>query len=175
MGIIDQRVKTSAGAVVVLSARAGDRVVELGLVMKSLDNFSMDDFEGRLILQKSVYLLQSFGIYRGYDFSWYIHGPYSPKLTNDGFLLREIYDMLPTGSFKSNTDRSKFARFLDFMKDKKKDPDRLEILASIHFLKNIDKHMSKKSILEKVEKKQPYFTKKQCVQGWNELERKELI
>lgn len=158
-----------------MSARAGNRVVELGLVMKSLGNFSMDDFEGRLILQKSVYLLQAFGIYRGYDFSWYIHGPYSPKLTNDGFLLQEIYGMLPAGSFRSSADRSRFSRFLDFMEDKKRDPDRLEILASIHFLKNVNKQTSKKSILEKVEKKQPYFTKKQCAQGWTELEREDLI
>lgn len=158
-----------------MSVPGEDRVVGLGLIVKSLDNFSMDDFEGRLILQKSVYLLQAFGIYRGYNFSWYIHGPYSPKLTSDGFLLQKIYGILPAGSFKSSTVQSKFARFLDFMKDKKTDPDRLEILASIHFLKNMDKRMSKKAILKKVEEKQPYFKEEQCAQGWNELERERLI
>lgn len=149
--------------------------MELGLVLKNLGNFSMADFDGRLILQKSVYLLQSFGIYRGYRFSWYIHGPYSPKLASDGFALQEIYKALPAGSFKSNAVQSRFRRFLEFMEDKKEDPDRLEILASIHFLRNVDKKMPKNRILAKVEKKQPYFTRADCVLGWDELEREKLI
>ena len=158
-----------------MSTRSDDRAIELGLVLKNLDNFSMADFDGRLILQKSVYLLQAFGIYRGYRFSWYIHGPYSPKLASDGFALQEIYKALPPCSFKSGAAQSRFRRFLEFMGDKKNDPDRLEILASIHFLKNVDKRMSKGKILARVEKKQPYFTRADCVRGWDELEREKLI
>jgi hypothetical protein len=48
---------------------------------------SVDSFEDRLILQKSVYILQSAGIQMGYRFRWYLKGPYSPDMTADAFAL----------------------------------------------------------------------------------------
>jgi len=150
-------------------------VINLGLVLRNFENFNMSNFDGRLTLQKSIYLMQAFGIYLGYNFSWYLRGPYSPRLARDGFALQEIYRSVPSGSFEKKNIQSKFKKLLNFMEDKKKDPDRLEILSSIHFLKKIHKKMSKSEILEKVKKKQVYFTKKQCEKAWNELKEIELI
>lgn len=150
-------------------------VINLGLVLRNFENFNMTNFDGRLTLQKSIYLMQAFGIYLGYNFSWYLRGPYSPRLARDGFALQEIYRSVPIGSFEKKNIQSKFEKFLNFMKDKKKDSARLEIIASIHFLKKIHKNMSKSEILEKVKKKQVYFTKKQCEKVWNELKEIELI
>ena len=150
-------------------------VVSLGMVLRNLDNFDMSDFGGRLTLQKSVYLLQSFGVYMGYRFSWYVRGPYSTRLASNGFALRGIYEGLPAGSFGTKRVQSKFERFLGFMGDKKDDPDRLEILASIHFLKSVYKAMPKSKILTKVKNKQSYFTQRQCQEGWDELVRWNLI
>lgn len=49
-------------------------VVDLGVLLKNTPgyDFSMASFNDRLRLQKTVYLLQAFGIYPGYDFSWYL-------------------------------------------------------------------------------------------------------
>ncbi len=151
-----------------------EEALGLGLILKNLDNFDMSTFQGRLILQKSVYLMQAFDIYIGYDFSWYLRGPYSSHLANIGFQLQENYDKFPKGKFEKGIQK-KFKQFLDFMEDKKNDPDKLEILASIHFLKKIYSKMSKADILEKVKNKQKYFTKKQCEDAWIELKSKDLI
>ena len=54
------------------------------------------DFNERLILQKTIYLMQSFNLFIGYHFNWYIRGPYSPVLTKDAFKLIHEYEELPT-------------------------------------------------------------------------------
>lgn len=149
--------------------------VSLGMVVRNLNNFDMTSFNGRLTLQKSIYLLQSFDVYLGYRFSWYIRGPYSTRLASTGFALQEIYEGLPAGKFSSRQVQTRFKRFLGFMEDKKHDPDRLEILASIHFLKRVHKTMSKSKILTRVENKQSYFTTHQCAEGWTELRKWDLI
>jgi len=131
----------------------------LGLILKNLDNFDMSTFQGRLILQKTVYLMQAFDIYIGHNFSWYLRGPYSSHLASIGFQLQENFDKIPKGKFEKGVQK-KFETFLSFMEDKKSDSDRLEILASIHFLKKIYPNMSKAEIIEKVKNKQKYFTKK---------------
>ncbi len=150
-------------------------VLELGLVMRSIGNFDVSSPEGRLRLQGTVYLLQSFGVYLGYRFSWYIRGPYSPRLARDGFALREIYGIMPPGSFASGAVRSRFAEFASFMADKGDDADRLEILASIHSLKKIYPGMTKSEILSRVAKKQPYTTEERRGSGWKELRERGLI
>ena len=151
-----------------------EEALTLGLILKNLDNFDMSTFHGRLTLQKTVYLLQSFDIYIGHSFSWYLRGPYSSHLASVGFQLQEVYDKIPQGKFEKGIQK-RFEKFLNFMEDKKNDPDRLEILASIHFLKKIYPNMSKSDILEKVKNKQKYFTKKQCEEAWTELKNLELI
>ena len=45
----------------------------------------LDSFADRLTVQKSVYLAQAAGVQLGYQFHWYLRGPYSPTLTRDAF------------------------------------------------------------------------------------------
>ena len=71
-------------------------VYDLGLFVKDINNFNMDDFDGRLRLQKTIQLLQSFGIDLGYNYHWYLRGPYCTDLTKDGFELKNIIDRYPT-------------------------------------------------------------------------------
>lgn len=161
--------------VVNMSNSINDEVINLGLVLRNLNNFDMSTFSGRLTLQKTIYLMQTFGIYLGHNFSWYLRGPYSSHLASVGFALQEIYPKIQdAGHFEKKTQK-KFDRFLGFMNDKKHDPDRLEILASIHFLKKLYPKMTKAEIVEKVKNKQKYFTKKQCEDAWHELEEWSMI
>ncbi len=48
-------------------------------------NFTGDDFNSRLRIQKTVYLLKVLGVrpYSEYDFGYYVRGPYSPDLAKD--------------------------------------------------------------------------------------------
>jgi len=51
---------------------------------------NMSTFEDRLILQKKVYLLQQMGLNLGNSYGWYLKGPYSRDVANDGFYLEKI-------------------------------------------------------------------------------------
>ncbi len=92
-----------------------------------------------------------------------------------GFALQEIYHKIPIAGHFDKKTQQKFNGFIEFMEDKKMDPDRLEILASIHFLRKIYPKMTKGQIIEKVKSKQKYFTKKQCEQAWQELKGRSMI
>ncbi len=148
-----------------------DSVKTLGILLKRIGNYNkMESFDDRLILQKTVYLMQSFDLYVGYNFTWYIRGPYSPDLTKDGFGLRESWDATPEGRFKEEKDEENFKKFILFLGDKKYDAGWLEILASIHFLKKVRNNLNKEEIITIVKNKQSYFTKKMCLQAWKYLE-----
>ena len=47
-------------------------------------DFSYQDFDNRMEMQKAIYLLQDMGVPVGdYGFRWYLHGPYSQTLQDD--------------------------------------------------------------------------------------------
>ena len=150
-------------------------IVDLGVLLKSIPgyDFSMDEFNDRLRLQKTVYLLQAFGIYLGYDFSWYLRGPYCTSLTIHGFALNDMYGNIPDGlkaKFQSADKQGAFKRFRSFIKDK--NTDQLEILASLHHLKQTG--MSDEDAKSKVEQKQRRFTREDVESMWQELSRRGL-
>lgn len=66
-----------------------------GIVLQKM-GISKDTFNDRLIAQKKIYLLQSLGTKLGYEYNWYIRGPYSPVLTS--YIYANI-DMLLSTDF----------------------------------------------------------------------------
>ena len=112
----------------------------LGFLLREFPEFDfrMADFLDRLRLQKFIYLLQAHGIYLGYDFSWYMRGPYCTTLAAAGFALEDFYGQIPErpkGSrFANNTIQKRFDRFAKFIKGKVNDTKFLEAAASLHFL-----------------------------------------
>lgn len=52
---------------------------ELGMPMR------MDTFENRLIVQKTIFLVQEAGLDLGHFFRWYLRGPYAPSISKDLF------------------------------------------------------------------------------------------
>ncbi len=152
------------------------QVVDLGFILNQIQDydFSMDKFEDRLKIQKTLYLLQSFGIYLGYDFSWYLRGPYCTSLTTNAFALEDIYDDIPNNTkvkFKDSNKQKLFKNFLKLVKGKK--IDKLEIMASLHYLKQINSNDDK--IKKMVENKQERFTEEQINNMWNELKKWQLL
>ena len=152
-----------------------ERALALGAVLKRIGNFDMSTFKGRLVLQKTIYLLQSFGLYFGYKFSWYIHGPYSPELTREAFKLKPFYRKVPHAKFAKSHTEKRFKEFLNFVGGKKRDADWLEQLACTHFLKALNPSANKEEIIEIVLNHESHFTKKECRKAWDYLIKLELI
>ena len=163
-------------------------IVTLKYILDKLDSkFTMTTFEDRLILQKRIYLLQAFGLPLGYDFSWYIHGPYCSKLAQIGTTLNRIQEILPDKEEEFVSDvkfndveyEKKFKKFIKFLE--KITPsnhytlaDRLEILASIHILYAYE-YGSKDDILRRVANKKDYFEIEECKKSWLILEQEGFI
>jgi hypothetical protein len=68
------------------------------LLLNSLTKPSIQSFNDRMKLQKLVFLARQVGFDTGFSFSWYIHGPYSPSLTNFLYTANDvgILDTAPT-------------------------------------------------------------------------------
>lgn len=152
--------------------------VDLGMILRQAPEFKfdMDTFDGRLRLQKFIYLLQAHGIYLGYDFSWYLRGPYCTGLATCGFALRDIYRDIPKDvkvEFADADDQLNFGRFLKFVGGKETNADYLEIAASIHILKKAG--MAEPDIIPRVMAKSKSFAKEKCERAWDDLIKHKLL
>lgn len=155
------------------------RILLLGGVLRRIGNFDRQSFpsffDQRLILQKTIYLLQAFGLFLGFRFSWYIRGPYSSTLAHYGYKIAKMKKEIPLARFTPAESERRFERFLRFLGSKKNDADGLEILASIHLLKKLYPNHSRAKILQLVASKQPYFTITACKEAWDHLRKNGLI
>lgn len=144
-------------------------------VLCRLGRFPVAEFEGRLKLQKTIYLLQAFGIYLGYNFNWYIYGPYSPALTRDAFeVLPQIGRYAPMKLGDAEAEE-RFKVFMDFLGDKKNDAQWLELVGSLHMLRFMYGEKNKEAIFERMRKKQPYLSEDKRIAGWRRLEEFGLV
>ncbi len=153
--------------------------VSIGFILRHIPDyvFSMDEFPDRLRLQKLVYLLQASGVYLGYNFSWYLRGPYCSILTANAFALDDIYGDMPDNvplKFTKSEPQKRFKDFVKFVKGK--DVDSLEIAASLHYLKKAhgDEYGDEK-IKATVIEKQDRFERSTVDRIWEELKKWHLI
>ena len=51
------------------------------IALRDLKCQTIDTVDERILSQKKVYLAQELGVPLGFEYSWYLHGPYSPALT----------------------------------------------------------------------------------------------
>ncbi len=140
--------------------------VDLGFVLRQFPrfDFGMGTFGHRLRVQKFVYLLQSFDVYLGYDYSWYLRGPYCSTLAASGFALAGFYGDIPAGarmSFSSSAVHGRFERFGEFIGGHEGDTDFLEMAATFHFLEKGGGLPSDRAF-EKVSNRRPGFTEARC-------------
>lgn len=156
--------------------RISRRLVVLGGLLNRIGNFGqMASFQDRLIFQKTTYLLQVFGLYLGYSFSWYLYGPYSPALTRDGYELLTVIDNLPKFTFSSEAAEARFKKFLEFLGSRQRDAKWLETVASVHSLCKLYPQLSRTDIIERVANKQPYFSEDDAADAWDHLVAYKLI
>lgn len=68
--------------------RLSDLSSFLKLLKENLNfDFNIRSLDDRIKLQKYVFISKSFGLDLGYNYSLYIHGPYSPDLAKDYYNL----------------------------------------------------------------------------------------
>jgi hypothetical protein len=99
----------------------------------------LSDFDRRLILQKSIYLVQAAKVDLGYTFHWYLRGPYSSGLTRDAFGLHAELTQNPDELKDWKLDIVSLERLARLKEVIKSIPSprlapQLELLASVHFL-----------------------------------------
>jgi uncharacterized protein YwgA len=128
------------------------------LLGKALDAaglpLSVETFDDRLILQKTVYLLQAAGVHLGYRFRWYLRGPYCPEMTAAAFGIvgegdaaqQELRGWSLDDASKDRIEKLK--PFLAGPGDKAAKARRMELLASILFL--INTHQAKANEPEEI-------------------------
>ena len=92
---------------------------------------SVNSFDSRIKLQKLAYLSDSFGISLGFNFSWYVYGPYSPQLTKVMF-DKEIGE--PNNINDISNVEDNISKLKEFLKDDIDSADSLELIASLHYI-----------------------------------------
>lgn len=110
-------------------------------------------------------------MYLGYDYSWYLHGPYCTRLATVGYALTSIYDMVPYDKdmvFVNPAVQERFRRFKKFIKGRENDNDFLEIAASLHILHKAC-GMARADAVEKVASRRDRFKGDRCGQVWEEM------
>lgn len=121
------------------------------------------NIDDRKTLQKAICLIQASGIDLGYEFNWYLKGPYSPALSDDYYNLTralnqnqinpEDYSLVDSIKTKLGTIQDIFTPDdYRFNGDKS---DWLELVASVWFLK--DSGRSWDDIKEILKERKPHL------------------
>lgn len=151
------------------------QVLDLGYVLRQFPDleFGVDNFRHRLRVQKFVYLLQSFDIYLGYDYSWYLHGPYCTTLAAMAKALSPVYDKIPHDpgmAFVDPAVQERFEMFKKFISGRENDNAFLEIAASLHILHKTS-GLLRPEIIKRVVAKRKQFKEPECESVWEEMKK----
>jgi len=135
------------------------QVFSLGGILKRLGFFEprrfKKDFERRLITQKTIYILQAFGLYLGYSFNWYLRGPYSPGLTRDAYSLAEMYQYIPSARFQNPNEEKRFGEFQKMLEEIGKNSRFLELIASTHFVRRVNPELDSEGLFKQIVNRKP--------------------
>lgn len=124
----------------------------LGIMNKM--KLSDSSFTERIISQKTIYLLQEFGIPTTYSFKWYNYGVYSKGLADD------MFSVSPTQIISSNIDQNEekiINVFIAFAGDDQRNPLFLEMASSIKFLSKQNPFISKEELFNRIIELKPHL------------------
>lgn len=127
------------------------------------EDFSYNDFDKRMKMQKAVYLLEQMGLnIGGYGYIWYKYGPYSQQLQDDMYHADVRNNADIEFSPIAKQDINKLRDMLN--RGKEEDipydlPRWIECLASLYFLKEnvLSSCASEERILSELEKRKNYL------------------
>jgi uncharacterized protein YwgA len=115
-------------------------IINRTILYKVAEEFDLtrEGTEERLKLQKTIYLLQSYGLKLGYGFSWYKYGPYSQDLVFDAYAVLESekskFEQESQKLSFSQSCQQKFAEFRRICGYVLDSAELLELVASVCFL-----------------------------------------
>jgi len=147
------------------------KLLVLKLVLEGLGlDLDISSVKKRMEKQKAIYLAQIAGVDLGYRYGWYKKGPYCPKLTSD------YYDLdCTTGSDDGTILITSISTELESVRtnsiESASKPEELdmvewmELLASLHFLKNVSKYDDDKAETFLAEKKPHLANHIRCADG----------
>ncbi|MCF7955563.1 MAG: hypothetical protein K9M75_07165 [Phycisphaerae bacterium] len=142
-------------------------VTAKGILYKIANRFDLkrDTIEDRLKLQKTIYLLEEYGLNLGYGFGWYKYGPYSSDLVQDAYSVlyaeNERY-RTETANWEFSADsENKFKEFGSKLKGVLGNAEKLELVASVNFVCNRWKPgVTKRNVASEFKQfKEVYFNK----------------
>lgn len=128
----------------------------IGGLLKRIGNYSVHEWEHRIIVQKIIYILQK-GLKEnfGYNFKWYLRGPYSSDLADDFYKFKDT-NTLSGAKYKDDAVDQRFKNFVNAIHDYNNNPDVLELTASLFYICN-DGALGDESLLVKLKNLKPYM------------------
>lgn len=121
---------------------------------------NIDSFADRKRLQKITYLLEKSGVDLGFEFSWYLHGPYSPSLTR--VLYKEDPEKTEQNIPVDKNDKKRILILKDLLGNDIKSSDTLELIASLHYIISLGRVQKKSNdeIYELFRDLKPFFSER---------------
>lgn len=123
---------------------------------------TVDNFQDKLVIQKTVCLLKLMGTDLGYPFSLYVRGPYSPELTTDLYANKEMVNTLRTEYVPSEKEKQQLHTLFEFSDNL--DPTLLEIMATYAFFVT-DLNNNEKEALTNLKKLKPFYSESRIAVG----------
>ncbi len=111
-------------------------------------DFNKNSFSHRIKLQKYVFIAQKLGFQTNYNYSLYIHGPYSTSLADDYYSIENFGNVRP---------RKVTEQFIELVKDKTK--NWLELAATIIMINERYDDISPDKLIELVKTAKPHADK----------------
>ena len=102
-------------------------------VLTELSEYSLEEFNDRLRLQKLVFLARKMGHDFGYTFNWYARGPYSPSLTRMLFKANEQRQFSRDAAPLRTSESEVVHTLRDFLQEDVENSRVLELLASVWY------------------------------------------
>lgn len=156
----------------------------LATVFGACGGINLRSLRDRKIFQKQLYFLEQFGLDLGYDFSFYMYGPYSPNATRDAYDLQEQQAVAPdTIEYVeiSEEDHRIISRWREFLDEIPSDnrAQILELLSSIHYLSHLSyvRGETREEIERRLCGMKPEFkfTEQELEDAWSLLTRYDLF
>ena len=122
----------------------------------------VDRFQDKLVIQKTICLLELLGVDLKYRFSLYIRGPYSPDLTNDLYKNKGLVESLKTEYVLSAKEKELAAKISEASNNL--EPTMLEIITTYAYLSVRGGRSSREAITE-LKKLKPFFSEAKIAVG----------
>jgi len=147
-----------------------ERIIKLAGVLKLFGkDADMSSYDNRLILQKIVYILKCRGVGLDYFFGWYIRGPYSCSLATDGYVLSNKPYIGP--SMIPDEEARTVKEVKETLGEDMKNGKKMEIIASLLFLKNECRFLDDAGLVERLRGRKPWLTESEIQEGLEKLKK----